>query len=42
MGEPALNVERKEVMPMCEWRDFYGLYAEGWGDRLVAEAFAHP
>jgi len=24
------------------WRDVYGLYSEGWGERMVAEAMAHP
>ena len=26
----------------ARWRDLYGLYAEGWDDRIVPEAFAHP
>jgi len=25
-----------------KWRSIYGLYGEGWGDRLCPEAFAHP
>ena len=28
-------------MSEVAWRDLYGLYAEGWGDRIVPEAFAH-
>lgn len=29
-------------MSDVQWRDIYGLYAEGWGERMVAEAMSHP
>lgn len=35
--------QKKEVMPMYEQSDWYGLYGKRWSkDILVEEAFAHP
>ena len=36
-----MREEEKSVSDV-EWADIYGLYSEGWGERLVPEAMAHP
>jgi hypothetical protein len=34
--------QKKEVMPMYEQTEVYGLYADSWQGDLVPDAFAHP